>query len=251
MSVFEKAIITEIFPTTTVFSEKGRKAITENRPYWGLSFCINGQITYTHNQKKFISNPKCVVLLPKGATYSINGDKDGLFPVINFECNNLKVNTIITIPVTDSKSYIKDYKSLSNCFLFENKQLKQFQLLYNILERLDSEQARTPISSILSYLEDNLWDNTISNEFLAKKLGISEIYLRKLFLSNLGSTPKQYILDLRIKKAKQLLTDSNYTVTEISEKCGFSSLYHFCRIFKKKTDLTPLEYSKRYTTFEI
>lgn len=251
LSIFEKTVITEIFPTTTVFSEKGRKAITKNRQYWGLSFCISGQITYTHNNQKFVSNTQNAILLPKGATYSINGDKEGLFPVVNFECNNLDVDTIIVIPLTDSKSYIKDYKSLSNCFLFGNKQLKQFQLLYNILERLDFEQIKTPFSSILSYIENNLSDNTLTNEFLSKKLGISEIYLRKLFLSNLGSTPKQYILDLRIKKAKQLLTDSNYTVTEISEKCGFSSLYHFCRIFKKKTDLTPLEYSKKYATFEI
>ena len=126
MSIFEKTVITEIFSTTTIFSEKGRKAITENRPYWGLSFCISGQITYTHNNEKFISNSKNAVLLPKGATYSINGDKEGLFPIINFECDNLETDTIVVIPLTDSKSYIKDYKTLSNCFLFENKILKNF-----------------------------------------------------------------------------------------------------------------------------
>lgn len=251
LSIFENTVITKIYPTVTVFSEKGRKWTTENRQSWGLSFCINGQITYTHNGKKFISNSTNAVLLPKGATYTLNGDKEGLFPVINFDCDNLISDTLIVFPLNDARSYIKDYKTLSNCFLFGNKKLLQFQLLYNILERLEHRQTRTPISRIISYLEGNLSDNTITNEFLAKKMGISEVYLRKLFLSNLGCTPKQYILNLRIRKAKHLLSDSNYTVTEISEKCGFSSLYHFCRAFKKKTGYTPSEYSKTFKSFII
>ena len=235
----------------TVFSEKGRKAITENRQSWGLSFCMEGQITYTHNGKDFISNTKNAILLPKGATYSLSGDKEGIFPLINFDCNNLTADTIIEFPLSDAKSYIKDYKTLSNCFLFDNKKLKQFQLLYSIMERLDFEQSKNPLSSIINYIETNISDNTITNEILAQKMGISEVYLRKLFLSNLGSTPKQYILDLRIKKAKKMLVESNYTVMKISEKCGFSSPYHFCRIFKEKIGMTPTEYANFNKIYQI
>ena len=251
MNIFENIVVTKIYQPTTVFSEKGRKGITENRPYWGLSFCISGQITYTYKGKTYVSNPNNAILLPKSATYFLNGDKEGLFPVIDFDCDNLISDTHIVFPLSDANSYIKDYKTLSNYFLFNNKKLRQFQLFYSILERLDFEQTKTPISTITAYLEDNLWDNRINNNFLAEKLEISEVYLRKLFLSQLGITPKQYILDLRINKAKQLLANSNYNVTEISEKCGFSSLYHFCRIFNEKTHLTTLEYSKINRIFNI
>ena len=251
MGIFKNTIITNIYPTMTVFSEKGRKAVTENRQSWGLSFCIEGQITYTHNGETFISNPENAILLPKGATYSLSGDKEGLFPVINFDCNNLNADTLITFPLSDAKSYIKDYKTLSNCFLFDNKKLQQFQLLYNIIERLDFEQSKNPLSSIINYIENHISDNNLTNEMLAQKMNISEVYLRKLFLSNLGSTPKQYILELRIKKAKKLLVDSNYTVTKISEKCGFSSPYHFCRAFKTKTGMSPTEYAKFNKFYQI
>lgn len=251
MSLFKNTVITNIYPTTTVFSEKGRKAITKNRLCWGLSFCIEGQITYTQNGKTFVSNAKNAVLLPKGATYSLSGDKEGLFPVINFECSNLTADTIVIFPLSDAKSYIKDYKILSNCFLFDNKKLKQFQLLYNIMERLDFEQSKKPLFSIINYIETHISDNSITNEILAQKMNISEVYLRKLFLSNLSITPKQYILDLRIKKAKKLLADSNYTVTKISERCGFSSPYHFCRIFKEKTGMTPTQYAKFNKIYQI
>ncbi len=251
MSIFKNTVITNIYPTTTVFSEKGRKAITKNRLCWGLSFCIEGQITYTQNGKTFVSNAKNAVLLPKGATYSLSGDKEGLFPVINFECSNLTADTIVIFPLSDAKSYIKDYKILSNCFLFDNKKLKQFQLLYNIMERLDFEQSKKPLFSIINYIETHISDNSITNEILAQKMNISEVYLRKLFLSNLSITPKQYILDLRIKKAKKLLADSNYTVTKISERCGFSSPYHFCRIFKEKTGMSPTQYAKFNKIYQI
>lgn len=251
MSIFENTVITNIYPTITVFSEKGRKAIMKNRQSWGLSFCIEGQITYTHNGKCFVSNKDNAILLPQGATYSLNGDKEGLFPVINFECDNLNTDTLVIFPLSDAKAYIKDYKMLSNCFLFGNKKLQQFQLLYNILERLDFEQAKNPLSPIISYIESHIWDNSITNKVLAQKMNISEVYLRKLFLSNLGSTPKQYILELRINKAKQLLVDSNYSVTKISEKCGFSSPYHFCRAFKSKTGISPTEYARFNKIYEI
>ena len=251
MSVFKDAVITKIEPPVTVFSERGRKMVMQDRPFWGISFCLEGQITYTHNGQNFVSKKGTAILLPKGGNYLLNGDKEGLFPLINFDCDNLNLDTFVVFPLSDALSYIHDYNLLSGCFLFDNKKLKQFQLLYGILEHLDLEQSKNPLSPITSYIENHISDSSISNKILAEKMHISEVYLRKLFLNNLCTTPKQYILDLRINKAKQLLTDSNFNVTKISENCGFSSLYHFCRIFKEKTGVTPTEYSKHNRIYQI
>ena len=91
----------------------------------------------------------------------------------------------------------------------------------------------------------------LSKAALAKKAGISEVYLRKLFLTYYKITPKQYILDIRLSKAKQLLVDTAFTVTDIARECGFASLYHFCRCFKKKTGTTPTEYAKNNRIYQI
>jgi len=88
-------------------------------------------------------------------------------------------------------------------------------------------------------------DAALSNEILASQSGISEIYFRRLFKEMFGTTPKQYILELRIKKACKLLMESSSNISEIAEACGFSSVYHFCRAFKSITSLTPTEYSKQ------
>jgi len=56
---------------------------------------------------------------------------------------------------------------------------------------------------------------------------------------------------MRIQKAKSLLTNGTHTITAVSEECGFSSLYHFCRAFKEKTGMTPTEYAKDSKIYQI
>lgn len=251
MKIFENTVITQIHQPVTVFSQKGRKATMNNRQYFGLSFCISGQITYKQNGNIYVSNSSNAVILPKNATYKLYGDKEGIFPVINFECTNLNIQKITILPVKDSARYIKDFDLLSNCFLHDNKKLKQFELLYGILGKLDSEQINNPLSSIMGYMQTHISDCNITNEFLAQKMEISEVYLRKLFTYHLGVTPKQYMLDLRIKTAEQLLISTSKTITEISEECGFSSVYHFCRCFKQRIGQTPTEYASANRIYKI
>ena len=80
---------------------------------------------------------------------------------------------------------------------------------------------------------------------LAQLCNISEVHFRKLFKEEFDKSPKQYILDMRIRRAKQLLRDGVFKINAISEECGFSSEYHFSRIFKQKTGMNPTEYNKK------
>ena len=91
----------------------------------------------------------------------------------------------------------------------------------------------------------------ITNKNLAEICNISEIYFRKLFLKAYGVTPKQYIIDTRIKRAKQFLSDGNLKVISVAEECGFSNQYHFSRIFKEKTGVTPTDYGKENRIYKI
>lgn len=253
MNLFENIVVTEIQKPFTVFSKKGRTEHTENRLFYGLSFCLGGQITYTFKGQKFVSNKNNAVILPKGATYSLHGDKEGLFPLINFDAQNFSCESFIVISLDDPLRHINDFNKLSDYFLREDKYLQIFSLFYHMLERLNLEQSHTqnPLYPVINYLEKNISNPEINNIFLAKKLGISEVYLRKLFSVHYGTSPRQFIIDMRIQKAKSLLTNGNYTITSISEKCGFSSLYHFCRVFKDKTGMTPTEYAKLNKIYQI
>jgi two-component system response regulator YesN len=74
---------------------------------------------------------------------------------------------------------------------------------------------------------------------------LSEQYLSRLFKQETGCTITQYITVRRLEKAKQYLSYSHKTVTEISEKCGFSDPNYFARVFKKYEGTTPTQYQQQ------
>ena len=92
------------------------------------------------------------------------------------------------------------------------------------------------------YIDTNFKNNSLSVAFLAAKASMSEVYFRKLFKSQYGVSPSQYIHSVRLKKAKELMSYHFFTLEECALQSGFSSLQYFCRVFKKNTGITPSKY---------
>lgn len=246
MNMLNKIVVTNIRELFTVSSPKGRFEKMRNRKCYGLSFCMEGQITYTHNGRTVVSDREHAVILPKGECYTIYGDKSGLFPVINFDCLDFLCDTVLALPVQNPETYIRDYEQMKALSLFEENRAKIMSIFYNVLHRLSSQSTScTVIMPAIKYLEHNYQNPNLTNAMLAQQCNISEIYFRKLFAEHYKTTPKQYIIDIRIGKAKQLLADGIYKMNAVSERCGFSNPYHFCRVFKKKTGLTPSQYMQQ------
>lgn len=79
---------------------------------------------------------------------------------------------------------------------------------------------------------------------LASQVGMSYSLFRKTFKEITGFTPHQYRLNLRLHKAGRLLVFTNLQIGNISDLLGFSSIYYFSELFKKKTGQSPLQYRK-------
>lgn len=244
MLSFNELVVTDIRPPIVVHSEKGRRDKMENRPTYGLSLCSTGQITYTMNGKTYISTPENAILLPKGGTYSLLRDTEGLFPMVNFEASHLACNEITVFPLENPQRCLQDFEVLRNLFLQGGNRLKIYSAFYELLSNIASTNSTTPriLPAAIALIESSIHQPELSNTAIAEQLGISEVYLRKLFATYCNTSVKQYILDLRIQKAKQLLIGTPTSITAIAEACGFSSLYHFCRAFKQRTGTTPTDY---------
>lgn len=244
--------VTDITNVITVFSPKGRSEKIHNRKSYGLSFCLEGQITYSHNGKKFISDKEHAVILPQGQSYTLYGDKKGVFPVINFTCTDFLCDTITVLPIPSNESFIKDYEQIKALFLFDGNRARIMSIFYNLLHRLSSYCAiGNTVMPALKFIEKNYQNPNLTNKMLAHECQISEIYFRKLFTNQFKTTPKQFIVDIRIQKAKQLLSEGNLKINAVAYKCGFSNPYHFCRVFKEKIGLTPTEYMKQNRVYKI
>ena len=107
-----------------------------------------------------------------------------------------------------------------------------------------SQILSKPIVLCLDYIYSHI-HYRITIEELAEYLNISESYLSKLFHKEMGIPVSQYILDLKIEKAKNLLQFSDYNIVDIANYLSFSSQSHFIQVFQKKTGLTPHKYRTR------
>lgn len=90
--------------------------------------------------------------------------------------------------------------------------------------------------------EDCLADHKISD--LAEKLKITDRHLRRIFFSEYGVSPVQYLQTLKLLLAKNLLTDTQLSVTEVAMAAGFGSIRRFNDLFQKQYRLTPSQLRK-------
>lgn len=103
---------------------------------------------------------------------------------------------------------------------------------------------RNDVFELLQYIESN-YNSEITPEQMASKLNISEPHLYKVFREVVGITPLQYIQNIRIEQAKNLLSASRYSVQDVADIVGYSDARYFTRIFKKIVGLSPRDWKKQ------
>ncbi|KAF1303943.1 AraC family transcriptional regulator [Enterococcus sp. JM9B] len=102
------------------------------------------------------------------------------------------------------------------------------------------------IQPVVQYMNDHFAE-TIRNEDLAKLVGYSPQYLSKLFKETYQLSPYQYLLELRLRKAKELLAnDALLPIQEISERVGFNDVSYFIAAFKRSEQMTPKNFRRFY-----
>lgn len=85
---------------------------------------------------------------------------------------------------------------------------------------------------------------------LAHGLGVSYSWFRRMFAHHTGMSPHQYRLQLRVGRARTLLSETTLTVKEVAFRCGFQSEQYFCRLFKRKTGVSPGQWRRSATGTE-
>ena len=129
------------------------------------------------------------------------------------------------------------------------------QQICNLLENfflvsLRSEQSdhqdfaeNQTVNNMIKYINQNVaYDITLKD--IAKSLGYSQSYLSQLFRRIIKKSFTDYLIDLRISTAKQMMANKNITLNCIAAELGFSSQQYFTKLFRMRTGFTPSQYRK-------
>lgn len=105
-------------------------------------------------------------------------------------------------------------------------------------------QHKQLILAATNYIREN-FARHITLADLAKAVGYSPNYFHHVFTTVMGITPAQYLLEERIRHAKQKLLLPNLSISTIAYTCGFSSQSHFTQQFRETVGLTPAKYRRQ------
>jgi len=106
-------------------------------------------------------------------------------------------------------------------------------------------KSRAHVEKALSLMQKSVREN-VKIEDIAWKLGLSDEHFIRIFRDQVRMTPHQYFTRLKVEGASGLLMSTDKAVGEIAEWFGFENQFHFSRIFKKCTGMSPLEYRRTY-----
>lgn len=107
------------------------------------------------------------------------------------------------------------------------------------------EQSDSAVKRAKTYIQEH-YSNDISLDEVSREVNISPYYFSKLFKEEAGENFIEYLTNVRIGKAKEMLENPVLSIKEVSILSGYADPNYFSRIFKKQTDMTPSEYKARY-----
>ena len=105
-----------------------------------------------------------------------------------------------------------------------------------------SKSKKDVMAAARRYIDEHFASPELSVSILAERVGVSEVYFRRLFKSQYGVSPIKYITAVRLKQATRLMKYPFLTLDECATQSGFSSLQYFSRIFKQEIGISPGRY---------
>ncbi len=241
----DEITIKNIDDAYTIFQPTGKSISVMNRKFCAISFSLGGKIVYTHNGKDYVSDYNHALFHPMNSTYKWHCPQGGEFYVLNFiplEC----YTEFTSFNLAEPSEFHKLCADLKNAFIHNAPISAKMSILYSIISRL-SHQKNTDnaLNSAIRMIENEYKSPAFSIKKLSQSCNMSESYFRRKFTESYGVSPKKYLCDIRIAMAKRLLREGLKNVSEISEQCGFTSIYHFSRAFKQNVGDTPKEFAKK------
>ena len=224
----------------------------QKREYDSLSLRLDGQGTFNLDDKTITVGAGDILYIPKSQEYRQSSSSETLIAIHFLNYTFDKTNKLETLHIENISQINESFIQMYNIWKEKNRgyRLQCTALLYKLLYSLHKETLELSftlshnrnIENAVSYIHKNFRSDSIDISKLAEMCYFSEQHFRRIFKHFFNVSPKQYIINLKIEYAAQLLQSKLYSVQQVSEKCGFEDAKYFSRIFKKYMNCSPKEY---------
>lgn len=233
----------------------------EGYPYPQIFYCTRGSGTLIYEGAKYRIKPYMAFYMPANLPHEYYPEEEvwDIHWVVpsGFAVTEMLTHFGFTAPLIFQ---LGDIKNLERCFrkmheallgdsLFGNYRAAGY--LYDFLiefYRLTSAVSgsgavNSAVIKAVDYINEN-YTEEITLEELCEASGVSKQHLCRLFRSVLNTRPMEYIAKRRIQAAKELLSDTDKTIDEISEETGFCTGSYFCKLFRRYEGMTPSQFRR-------
>ena len=174
-------------------------------------------------------------------------------------CSLSTITGLLLVLLEDYRYKINTSRGANDFVLFDEKEVgmwnsvegiskwlkEKFSILNDYLKNGSKLEYSESVNMAIDYICKNYSDTSLCLEQIEKHVGISYSRLCIIFKQETGTSINNFIIDYRIKKAKELLAAEIYKISEVAEAVGFASTSYFCKVFKKNTGCSPLAYKGR------
>ncbi len=248
-----------------VFKNPDHCTSSKNRPDTALEYVVSGKGFIRYNNREYETTAGDFLFFPRGCEYECISDRDDPWVKISIVTNGRLIQNIMRsyfpcdVPIFADSPYCYPYfKKLIKMFkdnppltpaLDTDASLVIHELIaehYNKSQEVDrsaTEKLRLDAYAVKTYIDNN-FRNTIHVSDLSELIFRCNSQTIRIFKKVYGMAPYDYIMNLRITSAQQLLEQTNIPVKDIAFSLGFTNEHYFSTLFKTKTGLTPSKYRK-------
>ncbi len=271
-SVEKNPLINSLYLTSIgyyPFAENHFRARRKGADQYILIYCLEGSGNIEINNQKFQLLPNHFLLIPPSIPHRYGANEKDPWSIywlhfvgsrseylykqflnikgepgaVHVPFQKFRIDLFKHIMYILEKGYSKQNIEYVNITLWE---LLSSFIYSRFFQEIGQQVAEADfINEAINYMQECI-DQSISVEELARHVNYSTSYFHSSFKDKTGFSPVHYFNQLKIQKACQYLSFTNYSVKEISHNLGFNDPFYFSRLFKKLMNLSPSKYRKIY-----
>ena len=227
-----------------------------NNSTYEIILVLSGNVYIAEEEKKYCLPPNSILLLePYKTHYGFKSSTDTSFYWFHFHTNISPDFKFITLSDTyEVKLLLKKLVHCSNSTFYSHNFLDAlaFSVLEEIIVSYKSETHKE--LSVINEISDYIFINSARNltvAAIAERFNYNSEYISRFFKKHTGISLKAKIIECRLTHAKNLLTNTNYSVKHISEIMNFESDNTFIKFFVYHEKITPSDFRNLYTKTHI